>query len=194
MTQPYPGHQPYPPTPYGPPPPKKGMSTGAIVAIIIGGLFVLLILLVVVLGALVSTPETDDKGTPTAAPTAEQTTPPAKKPKAPAEKPPVQVVAKAAKFAPSILHDGGEFTSVAVTITNNSDETISINPLYFTITDKGGSKHTAQLGMDENQMGTVDLAPGENITGSITGKGEFVPKYVTYTDGLLGEGVRGSVS
>ncbi|MDQ1006143.1 hypothetical protein QFZ82_000628 [Streptomyces sp. V4I23] len=32
------------------------------------------------------------------------------------------------------------------------------------------------------------------MTGVITGKGGFTPKYVTYTDGLLGDMVRGDVS
>lgn len=209
MNQPYPGPQqpPYQPPhhgqptypgPYGPPPPKKGMSTGAIVAIVLGSIFGGLVLLLL-LGALVSTSDDDSKASPATTPTAEapaeQATPaPAKKTKEPAKQAPVKVTAKKTTFAPSILHDGGAHTSVAVTVTNNSDEKIDINPLYFTITDTDGSKHTAELGMDKNQMDTVDLAPGENITGVITGKGDFTPKYVTYTDGIFGDGIRGNVS
>ncbi|MEV4683600.1 DUF4352 domain-containing protein [Streptomyces kurssanovii] len=81
-----------------------------------------------------------------------------------------------------------------VTITNNSDEKIDVNPLYFSITATDGSKHNAELGEDENQMDTMDLAPGEKATGVITGKGAFTPMYVTYTDGLFGDDVRGDVS
>jgi hypothetical protein len=40
----------------------------------------------------------------------------------------------------------------------------------------------------------MDLAPGEKTTGVITGKGAFTPKYVTCTDGLFGDDVRGDVS
>ncbi|WP_241563246.1 hypothetical protein [Streptomyces sp. E1N211] len=69
-----------------------------------------------------------------------------------------------------------------------------MNPLYFTITDTDGTKHTVELGVDEEQIDTVDLAPGENISGTVTGKGTFTPKYVTYTDGLLGDPVRVNVS
>lgn len=206
MNQPTPGpQQPYQPPAWGHPqhpgpynpPPKKGMSAGAIVAIVLGsivGLFVLL----AIFGALISEPDTDDKTSESTTPTTEASAPaPAKKPKAPAEPAkdaPVKVAAQKTKFTPGVLHDGGAYTSVTVTITNNSGKTIDINPLYFAITGTDGSKHTAELGMDENQMDTVDLAPGENITGVITGKGDFTPKYVTYTDGLFGDGIRGNVS
>ncbi|WP_241748408.1 DUF4352 domain-containing protein [Streptomyces sp. M3] len=87
---------------------------------------------------------------------------------------------------------GDDYTSVKVTITNNSKDDIDVNPLYVTITD--GSKHSAELGVDEDQLDTVKLAPGENVTGTITGKGAFGAKYVTYTDGLIGDSVRGDVS
>ncbi|WP_030928478.1 DUF4352 domain-containing protein [Streptomyces sp. NRRL B-24720] len=215
MSQQYPGQQPYPPqqpgqtpawghqqypghpAPYGPPPPKKGMSTGAIVGIVLGSIFGVIVLLVI-LGALVSSIGTDDKsGATSVQPSASKAPARAKEkqpPAKPAEQAPVKVTAKPAKFAPSILHDGGAYTSVTVTIANNGDEKIDVNPLYFTITDTNGSKHTAELAVDKNQIDTVDLMPGENITGVITGKGDFTPKYVTYTDGMFGEGVRGNVS
>ncbi|MGW4237353.1 DUF4352 domain-containing protein [Streptomyces sp. NPDC004749] len=112
----------------------------------------------------------------------------------PAEDAPVKITAKKTAFKASIIADGTDFTSVQVTITNDSEKEISVNPLYFSITDTNGSKHTAELGADENQIDTVDLAPGENLTGTVTGKGDFTPKYVTYTDGLFSDGVRGNVS
>ncbi|WP_254705624.1 DUF4352 domain-containing protein [Streptomyces vilmorinianum] len=191
--------QPYPGGPYGPPPPRKKMSTAGIVGITIGVVFAFLVILGIALGD----PEaTDDKAGAKTKPTAEapakpSRAAPAKKseaPAEPAEEAPVKVTAKNAKFVPSILHDGGDFTSVTVTVTNNGDEEISVNPLYFTITDTTGSKHQAELGEDKNQIDTMKLAPGEKTTGVITGKGKFTPKYVTYTDGLFGEGVRGNVS
>lgn len=111
----------------------------------------------------------------------------------PAKRAPVTVTAKKAEFKKSILAQGDDYTSVQVTITNNSKDNIEINPLYVTITDTGGSKHTAELGVDEDQLDTVTLAPGENVTGTITGKGKFDAKYVTYTDGLIGDSVRGDV-
>ncbi|MFZ4300300.1 hypothetical protein ACOZE3_20615 [Streptomyces cinereoruber] len=92
----------------------------------------------------------------------------------PVEDAPVKVTAKRTELKQSILHDGSSaFTSVTVTVTNSGD------------------KHTAELGIDEDQIDTVKLAPGENVTGAITGKGKFTPKYVTYIDGLFGDGVRG---
>ncbi|MFJ2671861.1 DUF4352 domain-containing protein [Streptomyces sp. NPDC087525] len=112
----------------------------------------------------------------------------------PAKDAPVTVTAKKVAFKKSILADGSDYTSVQITLANEGDKEVEVNPLYFTITDTNGSKHTAELGADENQIDTVQLAPGENITGTVTGKGTFTPKYVTYTDGLFGEGVRGNVS
>ncbi|NUK22057.1 DUF4352 domain-containing protein [Streptomyces lunaelactis] len=200
MSHQHPGQQqPYQggPAPYQPPPPpKKRMSPWAIVGITIGGIFALLIIIGIALGG--GTDDTADdkpKSTPSSAPSkpAEKQADAPAKPK-PAVQAPVKVTAKKTAFVPGVLHDGGAYTSVQVTITNNSNKKIDINPLYFSVTDTAGSKHTAELGVDERQMDTVDLAPGENITGVITGKGTFTPKYVTYVDGLIGDSVRGNVS
>ncbi|MCT7356005.1 DUF4352 domain-containing protein [Streptomyces sp. 15-116A] len=119
---------------------------------------------------------------------------PAEEKEEPVEQGPVKITAKKTAFAKSILADGTGYTSVLVTVTNNGDDTIDVNPLYFSITDTDGTKHAAELAADENQIDTVDLAPGENISGTITGKGKFTPKYVTYTDGLLGDPLRADVS
>ncbi|MFD3699696.1 DUF4352 domain-containing protein [Streptomyces sp. NPDC058646] len=112
----------------------------------------------------------------------------------PEKKAAVAVTAKKTEFVKSILAQDGEYTSVSVTVTNNSSKTIDVNPLYFTITDTKGGKHTAELGADKDQIATVELAPGENVTGTVTGKGAFTAKTVTYTDGLIGDSVRGDVS
>ncbi|MDF2711088.1 MAG: NdaS [Nonomuraea muscovyensis] len=177
--------QPNPGGPYGPPPPKKGLGAGAIIAII-GGVILLGLILLVVLVALVVPDDstTGDKpkaGQKTsapakAAPPALSSKPPAtKKPAPPAG--PVQVSARKTPFAPTILHREGDYTSVKVTVTNNGDKKISVNPLYFSITDSTGEKHGATLGMDEGQIDTVDLAPGEKVTGTVTGKGAWTPAY-----------------
>ncbi|MFD3442761.1 DUF4352 domain-containing protein [Streptomyces sp. NPDC058685] len=205
MSHQYPGpQQPYQggPAPYmPPPPPKKGMSGLAITGIVLGGIFALIVV-VGFIGAAAgggNDSSIDSKGSadrtssaPEAAPAERPAAKPAEKKEAPAA--PVKVTAEKTTFAPGVLHDGGAYTSVRVTIMNNSDKKISVNPLYFTITDTNGTKHTAELAVDENQIDTVDLAPGENISGAVTGKGSFTAKYVTYVDGLLGEGVRGNVS
>jgi putative Ca2+/H+ antiporter (TMEM165/GDT1 family) len=107
---------------------------------------------------------------------------------------PVRITAKKAAFAKTILAENGDYTSVAITITNNSDGKLSVNPLYFAITDSAGTKHTAELGVDDQQIATVDLAPGENVSGTVTGKGVFTPKYVTYTENLIGDPMRADVS
>ncbi len=40
----------------------------------------------------------------------------------------------------------------------------------------------------------MDLAPGENVSGTVTGKGPFTPQYVTFTDGILGDPIRVNAS
>lgn len=194
----------------GPPPqPPRKSPVGKVIGFTALGL-VGLILLIGLIGAAADSGSDGDRKTDSVsaaddrkengnAPAAEE--PAAEEPgqEAPAEEEaasdaPVKVTAEKTAFAKSILAEGSDYTSVLVTISNDGDEPIDVNPLYFTITDTKGSKHTAELAVDENQMDTVDLAPGENISGTITGKGTFTPEYVTYTDGLLGDPVRGDVS
>ncbi|MFD9718094.1 DUF4352 domain-containing protein [Streptomyces sp. NPDC059076] len=185
------------------------MSTGAIVAIVlssvVGGM-----LLLGILGAALSedspatsgkkatstaeAPVQPSKKAPAVAGEPKEAKPEKKSEKKAATEPEVKVVAQKATFTPSILNDGGAFTSVKVTITNNSDKKISVNPLYFTITDTNGTKHESELAEDEHQIDTMDLEPGENTSGIVTGEGKFTPKYVTYVDGMFGDGVRGDVS
>lgn len=195
-----PPYQPYPPQhgggqqpPHGwapqPQPPKK--NTGKIIGFSclgIVGLFVF----IGIIGAVLSSGTDDTSSASDKADTSQEEPakdskddkPKEEKPKQPET--PVKVTAKKTAFAKSVLAESSDYTSVTVTITNSSDKTIKVNPLYFTITDTDGTKHTAELGMDENQIDTVDLSPGENVSGAITGKGSFTPKYVTYTEGLLG--------
>nr|WP_231628227.1 DUF4352 domain-containing protein [Streptomyces sp. Z38] len=157
--------------------------------------------LVVLIAALSASGDDSDDGGNTAADTSVSASAGAKE-KGPDEKRkeseqgggPVKVTAQRAEFSKSILADGSDYTSVRVTVVNDGDDEVSVNPLYFTITDTDGTKHTVELGVDEEQIDTVDLAPGENISGTVTGKGTFTPKYVTYTDGLLGDPVRVDVS
>lgn len=177
------------------PPPAPKKKTGKIIGfgcLGIVGLFILI-------GIIAAVASGGDDGnesstTPPAATQGDTKKDEPKKEEEPAKKAPVTVTAKQVDFKKSILAQGDDYTSVQVTITNNSKNDLDINPLYVTITDTSGSKHTAELGVDEDQLDTVTLTPEENVTGTITGKGKFDAKYVTYTDGLIGESVRGNVN
>jgi hypothetical protein len=189
--------QPQPGYGYPPPPQPKKNSAGKIIGfgcLGIVGLFVLL----AIAGALIgdSGDSTADKKPtpPAAAASSAPAKAPESKPAEPEKKAEVVVAAKAAEFKKTILAQGDGYTSVSVTVTNNSSKPINVNPLYFAITDTNGTKHNAELGVDENQIGTVELAPGENVTGAVTGKGSWTAKSVTYTDGLIGKSVRADVS
>ncbi|MFF3482229.1 DUF4352 domain-containing protein [Streptomyces sp. NPDC002701] len=184
-----------------PPPPPKKHSTGKIVGIGCAGVFALLVILGIFGAALGGGSDDSGKDNPAAATEdtgaaaeADERDAPKKEKEEAAPESPVKVTAEKTTFKGSVLADGDDYTSVAVTVTNNSDESIDVNPLYFAITDSKGTKHSAELGADENQIDTVELAPGENVSGSVTGKGRFTPKYVTYTDGLIGDSIRSNVS
>lgn len=194
--------QPQPGYGYPPPPPPRKSPAGKIIGFSCLGV-VGVVLLIGIAGALAGGTDSAKDAKEPAAPPAAASSPAAKAPQvtsaAPAEKKqqPVVVAAKKTAFKPNILSkDSGEtYTSVSVTVTNNSTKTISVNPLYFSITDTTGGKHAAELAVDEDQIDTVDLAPGENVTGVVTGKGAFTAKTVTFKDGLIGrENYRGDVS
>lgn len=193
--QPQPGQPQQPGWGQQPPPaPKKG-KTGKIIGfgcLGIVGLFILIAIIAAVASGGDDSPESSTTKPTTTQGDTKKDEP--KKEEESAKKAPVAVTAKQVDFKKSILAEGDDYTSVQVTITNNSKNDLDINPLYVTITDTSGSKHTAELGVDEDQLDTVKLAPGENVTGTITGKGKFDAKYVTYTDGLIGDSVRGDVS
>ncbi|WP_240999501.1 DUF4352 domain-containing protein [Streptomyces sp. Tu 4128] len=201
------GYPPQPGYPGGPmPQPPKKNNTGKIIGLGCGGALAL-ILLVGLIGAIAGGGDDSDsaKKDETAAstsakpeakdkPAAKEEEPAKEKEEAAVEEGPVKITAKKTAFKGSILADGTAYTSVLVTVTNNGDEAVDVNPLYFTITDTSGTKHTVALAADENQIDTVTLAAGENISGTVTGKGNFTAKYVTFTDGFLGDPLRIDVS
>jgi Domain of unknown function (DUF4352) len=186
-----------PQQPWGAPPPKK-RSTGKIIGFGCLGAVALVVVIGVIGVAAGGGGKSDDKadaaksGAPAATASTKSHAPGGAKP---AEKAaPVQITAKKTAFSKSVLADGSNYTSVTITIRNNSGKKVSVNPLYFTVTDTGGTKHTSELGVDDKQIDTVDLAPGENISGTVTGKGAFTPKYVTFTEDLFGDPIRADVS
>lgn len=176
-----------------PPQPKKS-NAGKIVGfgcLGIIGLFVLIGIIAAVAGG------SSDDGAKDASPATVQkddSKPEQKEKEAPAVETDVKLSAKATEFVPGVLHNGGDFTSVEVTIENATKGNIDVNPLYFSVTDTNGTKHNADaLGQSENQIDTLKLAPGENVTGVITAEGKFKAKSVTYTDGLIGESYKADV-
>ena len=92
----------------------------------------------------------------------------------------IEMTAATTEFEPSPLYEEGEYTSVEITVVNNSDQSISINPLDFYIIDSDDTRHSPELGVDANQLDTLELGPGENVSGVITGEGDFEPAYVSF--------------
>lgn len=185
------GHQPpYPPHPgmpqpgmpqapgawpWPPPPVKPGMSTGAKVGIGCGAIVGALVLMsgcAAILSA--------GSGNGTGGERQTRATAPSAATKENNETPPVTLTAEKAVFKPTSLHDGSDYTSVQVTVVNNSDDTVSVNPLYFEVTDSDGVKHSAEIfGADDN-LQAVKLYKGEKVTGTVTFKGKITPAKVYF--------------
>lgn len=109
---------------------------------------------------------------------------------------PIKLTAKRARASKSILSDGGALSCVKVTVTNQTKKQLEVNPLYFSITDTGGTKHDTSdaLGDYEGQIATTELAPGEKATGLVCAKGSFRPKIVAMTNPLFDEAARAQVA
>ncbi|MEU9858914.1 DUF4352 domain-containing protein [Streptomyces sp. NPDC047974] len=174
---------------WGPPPPQKQRNGWKIATFILGGLF-----FVSCTANVVNSSDGDEsadakpKATQSAeAKAAVPTSAPAAKPKV-AEKPkpevteelPVTITAAKAPFKKTIFHDSGDYTSLKVTVTNNTDEKISVNPLYFEVKDAGGVKYTTEVFGGETDLRAVDLFKGEKASGTITVKGKVDAVKVYY--------------
>ncbi|WP_328806920.1 DUF4352 domain-containing protein [Nocardiopsis coralli] len=103
----------------------------------------------------------------------------------PTDEPPIEgtdITAEDADFVPSPLYNGGEYTSVDVSVTNNSEEQVDVNPLYFTVVDDDGQNHSSRtgVGMDENEIGAETLSPGQATSGAVTVEGSLTPERVVF--------------
>ncbi|MFL1428972.1 MULTISPECIES: DUF4352 domain-containing protein [unclassified Nocardiopsis] len=193
--QPQPGQAPYGvPGPH--PQPRTGMSAGAKFGVGCAVLFCLLFAFVGCAALLASgAPQDSDRPAATggeSAPEAEEV-PAGEEAEAPAEEAaadaPVVLTATRHEFAPSILHDGGDYTSVYVTVENRGDEDVDVNPLYFSVVAEDGTKKDTidGLGMAEDQIDTLTLSPGQRAEGVITVKGSIAPASVEFS-GAFGLG------
>jgi hypothetical protein len=117
------------------------------------------------------------------------------KAKAKAKVTPIKLQAKRAKAKSSVLSTGGTLSCARVVVTNQSKKNVEVNPLYFSLTDTGGTKHdtTEALAEYEGQVPTTTLAPGENAKGLVCAKGKFTPKIVAMTNPLFSEAARAEV-
>lgn len=107
---------------------------------------------------------------------------------------PIKLSGEVVPFEAGPLASGDKYVAVKVTVVNDTDQSLSVNPLYFTMTDTNGTKHPVELGAMSDSLHHIDLAPGENTSGVITSKGDFQPEYVTFTKSGFGEAIRGNVS
>ncbi|MFI6576263.1 DUF4352 domain-containing protein [Nocardiopsis sp. NPDC050513] len=177
----YPGGPPPPPGPgwgapppagYGPPPPKP-TPWGKIIGIGCGILLLLLLLLggctallLVAAGSDGFAPDRPEVGEPEETPADEAVT--------------EEVTARMAEFAPSPLYVEGDFTSVEVSVTNNGEDGIDINPLYFTVVDADGVEHEPAIAMDDNELEVQEVSPGETASGTITVRGDVQVDHIVF--------------
>ena len=109
---------------------------------------------------------------------------------------PIKLAAKRAKAKPSVLSQGGDLSCAKVVVTNQSKKNVEVNPLYFSLTDTGGTKHSTDeaLADYEGQIDTTTLAPGENAKGLVCARGKFLPKQIAMTNPLFSEAARAAVA
>ncbi|MFB4298250.1 DUF4352 domain-containing protein [Actinomadura sp. NTSP31] len=109
---------------------------------------------------------------------------------------PIKLVAKRAHASKSVLSDGGALSCVKVTVTNQTRKSLEVNPLYFSITDAKGVKHSVDEAMGEydGEIDATTLAPREKAVGLVCGKGTFVPKTLAMTNPLFSEAARAEVA
>lgn len=91
--------------------------------------------------------------------------------------------------------DGKELQGVTVTLRNNTNKPLSVNPLNFRAVSKDGFVYPPDLASCEGQIDTVNIAPGQAIRGvvgfHIDPGAEIVS--VQFTE-LLGDPVSGPVT
>ncbi|MEU2657257.1 DUF4352 domain-containing protein [Streptomyces sp. NPDC007325] len=188
--------QQYPQYPqWGPPPPQKQRNGWKIATFVLGGLFFVSCTANVV-NSSGSDENADGKPKATrsadAEPKAGQSSDAKPQAAAPASKPaedpkpkatetlPVTITAAKAPFKKTVFHDSDDYTSLKVTVTNNTDDKISVNPLYFEVKDADGVKYNTEVFGGETDLRAVELFKGEKANGTITVKGKIDAVKVYY--------------
>jgi hypothetical protein len=180
--------------PYGQPPqpPKKGMSTGAKIGIGCGGClgisilgFVFILVLGAVVGSDSDTSDTTVAVSPEAA--AESGTPE----EVAAEEEPaeeasgVTMTASHAGTVGDVTGDGTVYTALDIEVVNDSEESIEVNPIYFSAELADGtvvSDWSNAIFADIDQIDTVTLQPGQRASGQIALVGEVDVAQVTMAE------------
>ncbi|WP_017598622.1 DUF4352 domain-containing protein [Nocardiopsis lucentensis] len=206
----------YPPNPqYDPPsgrPAKRGMSIGGRIALSSG--FILAFVIIVVLLIAIVNAVTGDGGGDTASTqqpgqtdqadqgqgqsAAEPDTEDAAEPDAGESEEAAEgdgdivMTATNAGTADDIL-DSTVYTVVDVEIVNNSDESIDINPMYFTLILDDGLTVSAMdnYTADIDSFGMVTVRPGNRASGQLAAEGEVTIAQVEFSElyGMGGESI-----
>ncbi len=160
--------------PYGPPP-KKGMSTFAKVVLSVGACFgaILLVIGVIVFAAFLTA---DDDVSSSASTTVEETTQEEveEEEEPEVEEQGVSMTATQSGTTGDIIDDT-VYTVVDVEITNNGDEPLDVNPIYFTTVLSDGTERNdwgEAIFADITPFASGELAPGDSTSGQIAVVGE----------------------
>ncbi|MEU3025621.1 DUF4352 domain-containing protein [Nocardiopsis alba] len=179
---PHGSQQPYgPQPPYGhqPPPPKAGMSTGKKIGFGCGGCLGLLLILGLLGACMSALAGGDSSSTP---PAATSSAPEAEEAAAEesseedegAEVSDVVLTATLAGTAGDVVDDT-VYTVLDITVENNSDEDLDVNPIYFSVVLADGtvvSDWADTIFADIDHLDAVTLRPGQRTEGQIAVSGE----------------------
>ncbi len=111
-----------------------------------------------------------------------------------AGKVPVKITAKRVAFKPGILNTGGKFSCAKVTVTNQTDKNLQVNPYFFEVTDATSEKKNAAVGEAAGEFRDVTLSPGEKASGVVCADGASPIKEVSFERSGLGTRYRAAVS
>ncbi|GAA4916497.1 DUF4352 domain-containing protein [Streptomonospora salina] len=109
---------------------------------------------------------------------------------------PVEITAESAEYQTTVLSDGDDYVAVNVTLTNNTGESLDVNPLYFSMEDADGQTVEADLfetTTQDDAFEALDLADGESESGVVLFPGSSEPVSVTHS-GVMGEAHTAEVS
>ncbi|WP_017573079.1 DUF4352 domain-containing protein [Nocardiopsis halotolerans] len=164
------------------------MSTGAKIGIGVGGGCLLLVVIVVVAIVIIASMAGGDDGVagtiPPSSPTQQEedtqggTDAPADDPAA--EQQGVSMTATAAGTTGDTIDDT-VYTVVDVEITNNGQEPLDINPMFFTrVLDDGTEITEWAMFADTQQFEVGTLAPGSSVSGQVAVEGEVTITEIRY--------------
>lgn len=106
---------------------------------------------------------------------------------------PIKLTATKTPYRRAEFATGGPYSCAKVTVTNQTEGNVEVNPYGFAVTGVDGEKRQAAVGVAKGEFDALTLAPGEKASGTVCAETKVAPKVVTFSEGL-GETARAEVA